>query len=183
MKLTGKIKKFGFLILPASLAILSSCMDDDEQRYEDYADWRNKNTEYIAKLEIQPDYKKVVPAWDLSSFVLIKTITSKPENTLHPLDNSTVRLKYLLTNIDGDTIDSSYKLTDSLFQCRPCDMVTGFWIATTNMCVGDSVTAVMPYTCGYGATGSGSILPYSTLIFQIKLDSIVALETLPGRLD
>lgn len=182
MKLFRIAKKFGFLLLPSVIFTLSSCMDDDEQRYEDYTDWRNQNTEYITNLEAQGEYQKVVPAWDPSSFVLIKKITSNPANTLRPLDNSTIRVKYLLTNIEGDTIDSSYKLTDSLFQCQPNQMVVGFWIATTNMCVGDSITAVMPYTCGYGSYGSGSVLPYSTLVFQIKLASIEALETLPGRL-
>lgn len=185
------IKNFGFLTLPFAISVLalSSCLGDDPE--SDYSEWRTRNTDYIEKAEASTingvkEYEKIVPAWDKASFVLLKwhNDRSQTANRLSPLDNSTINVKYLLTNIEGDTIDSSYKLTengDSIFQCQPCEMVTGFWIATTSMHVGDSVTAVMPYTCGYGVTGSGSILPYSTLIFQIKLDSIVAFETLPDR--
>lgn len=185
------IKNFGFLCLPAAIFALSlsSCLGDDETN--DYTEWRNKNAEYINQAEAATEngvkvYEKMIPAWDKSSFVLMKwhNDRSLTASRLSPLDNSTINVKYLLTNVEGDTIDSSYRLTangDSIFQCRPCEMVTGFWIATTSMHVGDSVTAVMPYTCGYGVSGSGSVLPYSTLIFQIKLDSIVAFETLPDR--
>lgn len=182
MKVFDKLKRFGFLILPATLLVMTSCLSDDDEDV-DYAEWRTRNLEYITSLESQPAYQKVSPKWDPSSFVMMKWIKKgNSGNDLRPLDNSTIRVKYMLTNIEGDTIDSSYALTDSLYQCQPNQMVTGFWIATTSMNIGDSVTAVMPYTCGYGASGSGSIPPYSTLIFQIKLESIVALETLPGRL-
>lgn len=186
------IKNFGFLSLPAAILALSlsACLSDDETA--DYTDWLNKNTEYINQAEAASVngvkvYEKVVPAWDQSSFVLMDwhNDRSLTASRLSPLDNSTINVKYLLTNVEGDTIDSSYSLTtygDSIFQCKPCEMVTGFWIATTSMHVGDSVTAVMPFTCGYGVSGSGSVLPYSTLIFQIKLDSIVAFETSPERL-
>ena len=185
------IKNFGFLILPTVISALSltSCLGDDVEN--DYSAWREKNTEYINKAEAATvngvkEYEKVIPAWDKASFVLMKwhNDRSLTASRLSPLDNSTINVKYLLTNVEGDTIDSSYRLTangDSIFQCQPCNMVTGFWIATTSMHVGDSVTAVMPFTCGYGIGGSGSVLPYSTLIFQIKLEKIVALETLPER--
>lgn len=187
-----KLKNFGFLTLPVILLALSmaSCLGEDV--YNDYSEWRIQNTDFITDAEAsvvngQKEYEKVVPLWDPSSFVLMKwhNDRSKTASRLSPLDNSTINVKYLLTNVNGDTIDSSYKMTtygDSLFQCQPCNMVTGFWIATTSMHVGDSVTAIMPYTCGYGISGSGSIPPFSTLIFQIKLDSIVAFETLPDRL-
>lgn len=184
-----RFSKFGFLALPALIFVMSSCLsDDDEDR--DYSEWRKQNTEYIEKAEAETTpsgakkFEKIVPPWDVSSFVLMQWHNNRleTENNLKPLDNSTVDLKYMLTNIDGDTIDSSYNLTtwgDSIYQCQPNAMVTGFWIAVTNMHVGDSVTAIMPYTAGYGIYGSGSVLPYSTLIFQIKLVGIKGLEMQP----
>ncbi len=146
-----------------------------------------QNLEYISNAEAETGadgkkvYEKIVPAWDKASFTLMRWHNDRAltASNLTPLDNSTIKVKYLLTNIEGDTIDSSYRQTDSLYQCRPCDMITGFWIATTNMHVGDSVTAVIPYQAGYGITGSNAVLPFSTLIFQIKLNSIVALESQP----
>jgi len=182
------IKNFGFLVLPAVLFGMSSCLSDDDEG-NDYIEWRQKNNEYIETTENatsggQKEYEKFIPAWDKASFALLKWHNDRQltVSNLSPLDNSTIDVKYLLTNIEGDTIDSSYRLTvygDSIYRCRPCEMITGFWIATTNMHVGDSVTAVIPYSSGYGITGSGSVPPYSTLIFQIKLKDIVALEKLP----
>lgn len=173
-----KLRNFGFLMLPLTLALLSSCLNNDDEYGKDYAQWRVDNNNFINAAEAEmlngtKRYEKVVPKWDPASYVLMQWHKrGNSGNDLTPLDNSTIKVKYLLTSIEGDTIDSSYKQTDSLFSCKPCEMITGFWIATTSMHVGDSVTTVIPYTCGYGATGSGNVLPYSTLIFQIKLSEI-----------
>lgn len=179
-----RLKKFGFLILPAVLLGLSSCLGDNKQ--EDYSEWMNQNLDYINKAEASGRYLKVVPPWDKASFVLMEWHNDRQQtsNNLTPLDNSTIAIKYMLRSIEGDTIDSSYNNTtwgDSIYQCKPKDMITGFWVATTNMHVGDSVTAIVPYVSGYGISGSGSVKPYSTLIFEIKLDSIVSWESLPWR--
>ncbi len=185
-----KLKNFGFLALPTMLLAMSSCLGDDEG-YSDYKEWRQENLTYIenAKAETvdgKPKYESVTPEWDKSFSILMQwhNDRSKTANNLSPLDNSTCNVKYILKNIEGDTIESSYKLTehgDSIFQCQPTGLITGFWTALTNMHVGDSVTAILPYTAGYGIMGSGSILPYSTLIFGIKLVSIPSFETIPGR--
>ncbi len=176
-----RIKKFGFLLLPTLIFGMSSCLSDDKQ--EDYSGWRQENISYIEKAEAETangkaKYEKIIPKWDKSSFVLMDwhNDRTETERNLSPLDNSTCNVKYLLTNIKGDTLDSSYALTDSIFKCKPNEMITGFWIALTNMHIGDSVTTVIPYTAGYGAYGSGSVPPFSTLIFQIKLLSIPGLE-------
>lgn len=163
---------------------MSSCLSDgDDPSANDYADWRAENEQFIAKTENNPDFSKISPAWDKYSFVLMNWITrGDSPNRLVPLDNSTVDVKYLLTNVRGDTIDSSYRLTangDSIYRIQPSQTCTGFRVALTNMNIGDSVTAVMPYYAGYGASGYGSVLPYSTLIFQIKLIGIPAYEKLP----
>ncbi len=180
-----KLKKFGFLLLPLSLAILTSCLDNDDES-TDYTEWRTENSAYITAAEAemlngQKRYVKIIPKWDPATFVLMQWHKRGNPNSITPLDNSTLNVKYLLTTIKGDTIDSSYSKTDSLFTCKPCDMITGFWAATTVMHQGDSVTAVIPYTSGYGIGGSGAVLPFSTLIFQIKLDSIIAYDKQPWR--
>ncbi|MDE6772396.1 MAG: hypothetical protein K2J49_07325, partial [Muribaculaceae bacterium] len=110
------IKNFGFLTLPFAISVLalSSCLGDDPE--SDYSEWRTRNTDYIEKAEASTidgvkEYEKIVPAWDKASFVLLKwhNDRSQTANRLSPLDNSTINVKYLLTNIEGDTIDSSYK--------------------------------------------------------------------------
>ncbi len=181
-----KLKNFGFLLLPLTLLVLSSCLggDDDD---EDYAQWRTENAAYLTAAEAemlngQKRYEKIVPKWDPATYVLMQWHKrGNSESDLKPLDNSTIKVKYLLTTIKGDTLDSSYSQPDSLYSCRPCDMITGFWAATTTMHAGDSVTALIPYTSGYGIAGSGSVLPFSTLIFQIKLAEIQAFDKQPWR--
>lgn len=180
------IKNFGFLALPAILCLMSSCLSNNDE-YEDYAKWRTRNIEYLDSIEkVSLDgikaYEKVVPAWDPASYVYMRWHNDRDmtASALSPLSNSTCDVVYLLRNIDGDTLDSSYSQTyygDSIYRCPPNQMITGFQIAMMNMHVGDSVTAVVPYTSAYGVTGSGSVLPYSTLVFSIKLAGIPGFET------
>jgi FKBP-type peptidyl-prolyl cis-trans isomerase FklB len=48
-------------------------------------------------------------------------------------------------------------------------VVSGFTTALLNMHPGDYWRVTIPYQLGYGATASGSVPAYSTLIFEIKL--------------
>lgn len=167
------------LAFPALLIFASSCLKDDPA--ETYADWRVQNEDYITEAESSGNFTKITPVWDKTSFVLLKWLRhGESPNKIKPLDNSTVEVVYLLTNIKGDTLDSSYRLNaDSIFRVQPSSTCTGFRVALTNMNIGDSVEAIMPYFAGYGSTGYGSVLPYSSLIFQIKLVGIPALEKKP----
>lgn len=171
-----RLSRFLPLILIIAGLLLPSCLTDTKE-LSDYNEWRDKNLEYIFDLEAQteggiPVYQKITPDWDKGIYVLVRWHNDQQEtaNLLSPLSNSTIKVKYTLTNIDGDTIDSS-----SSYVCHPNNLVTGFWTAVTNMHEKDTVTAVMPYVAGYGYSGSGRILPYSTLIFGIRLDSIINL--------
>ncbi|MBD5358811.1 MAG: FKBP-type peptidyl-prolyl cis-trans isomerase [Bacteroides sp.] len=174
------IKNFGFLALPAVLLSLSSCLSDDEKTYRDYTDWRNQNLEYIEQAEAatidgNKQYEHVTPVWDKNTTILMQWHNNRAltQQNLSPMNNSTVDVKYILTTIEGDTIETT---GDSIFRCKPNEMITGFQVALTSMHIGDSVTTVIPYTAGYGATGYNKILPYSTLIFGIKLADIYGWE-------
>lgn len=138
----------------------------------------NQNLAYFDSISILTDaqgkleYEQISPDWDKSFSILMKwhNESEDPSNKITPLSTSTCVVNYTLTNIAGDTLDSS-----NSFKCVPNNMITGFMTAVTNMKVNDTVTAVIPYTAGYGAYGSGGVLPYSTLIFGIRLDSIAKL--------
>lgn len=183
------IKNFGFLAFPAVLLGLSSCLSDDEKLYKDYTDWRNQNLEYIEKaaaatINGTKQYEQVTPPWDKNTMILMQWHNNRTltQQNLVPMNNSTIDVKYILTTIEGDTIDSSYSQTtygDSIFRCQPNEMITGFQVAVTSMHIGDSVTTVIPYTAGYGAVGQNKILPYSTLIFGIKLVDIYRWDASP----
>ena len=164
-----------------AMVALNSCLDDNDT-INDYSEWRLKNATFFEELGTETDengalvYEKLSPVWDKSFYILFHRHNEWEEggNHLTPLSNSTVNVKYTLTNIEGDTLDSSASMN-----CTPNSMITGFWTALTNMREKDTVTAVIPYSAAYGVYGSGAILPYSTLIFGIRLDSIIAYEWKP----
>lgn len=162
---------------------LTSCLGDDEN---DYSDWQKRNNAYVDSCvndvtQGKPSFERISPKWAPQTFVLMKwhNDKTKTEEKLKPLDNSTVYVKYEVETIDGTMIDNSYSTTtygDSIYRTRPCRNIPGFWTALTNMHIGDSVTCIIPWKAGYGSTGQGNILPYSTLIYHMKLVDIPAFE-------
>ena len=169
-----KFKRLFPILTAAAILVLPSCLGNSNE--VDYTNWRLKNAEFIDSLSILTEegrlvYDQITPDWD-KSFSILMRWHNEEENPsfVTPLSTSTCIVKYTLTNIAGDTLDSS-----ASFTCVPNNMVTGFMAALTNMRVNDTVTAVIPYTAGYGRYGSGRVLPYSTLVFGIRLDSIAKL--------
>lgn len=161
------------LVIGASFCILPACLDN-ETDLSNYTEWKALNQKYIDSIATLTEdgrlaYSEITPAWDNSFSVWLKWHNNREENKSYitPLSTSTCHVKYTLTSIKGDTLDSS-----SSYTCIPNNMVTGFMAALCEMRVNDTITAVIPYTAGYGAYGSSAILPYSTLIFGIRLDSI-----------
>ena len=162
---------------------LSSCLGESDV---DYDDWRDKNAEFVTEIRNstingKPEYEVIAPVCAPETFILVtwhndRSLTAP---SLLPLDNSTVDCKYICRDIEGRYIDSSFASTtygDSIYRTQPLKNITGFWAALTNMHVGDSVTVVIPYEAGYGINPYGSVKPYSTLIYDIKLKSIKAYE-------
>lgn len=161
---------------------MNGCLGDDDSSL-DYAEWRTRNDEYVTRMEALTEngekvYTKVVPDWAPGNSVLIKwhNDRSLTQNNLYPLSNSTVNIKYEMEDIDGNALGNSYSATDSIYQSRPNNNIVGMWAAMTQMHVGDSVTMVIPYASAYGATGRGSILPFTTLIYHVKMKEIVKYE-------
>lgn len=164
--------------------LFSSCLKDKEE--EDYSAWRQENIDFVAKAEAETVdgkkvYEKIVPSWAPGEFVLIKWHNDRAltANNLSPLDNSLVDIKYEMKNINGDDWGDSYSSTtygDSIYQSRPCNNIVGMWAALTQMHVGDSVTLIIPASAAYGAAARSPILPYSALIYNVKLKKIKAYE-------
>ena len=108
---------------------------------------------------------------------------SKTVGNLSPMLTSTVDVKYIGRLYNDVPFDSSFTNTasygDSLFRTTPGEVIQGWTIALMNMRVGDSARIIIPYMLGYGASGSGSIPPYSTLVFDVKLVDIPYYEVRP----
>lgn len=186
------MKKLPILLFAAlSVALGFSCNSDDTNYWTDYKEWREENLKYIedkaAEKDAQgkPVYTKLVPvSWNSQGYILIRYYndTLLTQNNLKPLLTSTVDVKYRGHDIDGVAFDSSFLNTspaDSVFRTKPVNVVEGWTIALMNMHIGDSCEVIIPYQQGYGATGSSSIKPYTTLIFDMKLVGIPGYEVKP----
>jgi FKBP-type peptidyl-prolyl cis-trans isomerase FklB len=91
---------------------------------------------------------------------------AKPEKT------DRVKVHYRGTLIDGTEFDSSYKRNEpSTF--RASQVIAGWTEALTMMPVGSKWELYIPQELAYGERNQGSILPYSTLIFEVELIEIV----------
>lgn len=182
-KLFRKFPAVALLTLLLS-PLMTSCLGDDSL---DYSDWKKRNEQYYADAmaalnpDGTPEYEVVTPVFAPGTTILMKWHNDRnaTKNNLKPLDNSTVDCIYICGDIDNKYIDSSYATTtygDSIYRTRPTKNIVGFWTALTNMHVGDSVTVVIPSAAAYGASLYGSIKPYTTIIYGIKLKGIPGYE-------
>ena len=173
------------LTLPLTTILFASCLKDDNT--VDYTEWEQKNMAFVTEKQAlvtpegRPLYTRLAPDWAPQAFCLVKweNDRSLTADNLRPLSNSLVKVKYDVDDINGNRLsDSSSSTThgDSIYQCRPNQNIIGFWNCVTNMQVGDSVTCIIPYVAGYGSTPNGTIKPYSTLVYHIKLVSIPAYQ-------
>ena len=171
------MKKFFYTVIMAIVAItmLDSCLGKNV--YDEYKDWRESNDEWYQRQASSGQYTKVIASWDPSAQVLMRwhNDTMLTRGNLKPLVTSTVDVKYHLSLYDGTPMDSSYRVTspaDSVYRALISSNVEGWMIALTHMHVGDSCTVIIPYHQGYGSSTKGDILPYSNLVFNLKLKDI-----------
>lgn len=96
----------------------------------------------------------------------------KMGNGPKPEIENTVRVHYAGTLIDGTEFDSS------ITRGQPAEfpiqgVISGWTEALQLMPVGSKFKLYIPQDLAYGASGSGLIEPYSTLIFEVELLDIV----------
>jgi FKBP-type peptidyl-prolyl cis-trans isomerase FklB len=168
------MKKFLFSVMLALVAVtsLESCLNSIE---DEYKDWRLSNDSWYQQQLNSGQYTLLTAPWDPSATTLIRwhNDTMLTKDNLKPLITSTVDAKYYLRLYDGTPVDSSYTATDSIYRSIVNQNVEGWMIALTRMHVGDSCTIVIPYQQGYGSVKrSNVLLPYSNLIFDVKLVDI-----------
>ncbi len=178
--------KISRLIPAALLAVTitgfgSSCISSEEENWNDYADWRKTNEDWLREQELSGKYEKVVPMWNDSLYVLMRWLndTTLTSGNLTPLYTSEVAVTYMGSLYDGTDFDSTYLQPDSTVTLIVKDMITGWPIAMERMNVGDEVEVLIPYQSGYGNNGYGIIKPFSALKFYIHLRDITAYEIRP----
>ena len=178
------MKKLLLYVLCSITAIIATgCFDDKVE--DEYKDWREANDEWFAAQCANTAYYTTVTApWDDNARVLIHWFndTMATRTALRPLFSSTVDVKYRGMTKDATPFDSSYLNTspaDSLLRVQlNSGVIEGWAVALPRMHVGDSCRVVIPYSLAYGSTKRNSIvLPYTSLVFDIKLVSIYGYET------
>lgn len=175
------------MLLTGIILSATSCFKDDDPDINQVQDWKLLNEAYILDAEARtnddgsPYYEKIVPSWAPGTFTLIKWHNDRAltASALSPLDNSIIYMKYEVENINGAIIENSYNnhiYGDSIYRTSPSKMIIGVRAALPKMHVGDSVSLVLPASAAYGNLTNGSIKPYSTLKFNIKLVAIPGYE-------
>ena len=90
-----------------------------------------------------------------------------------PTAESTVKVHYVGTLIDGTEFDSSIKRNEPA-QFAVSGVIPGWTEALLLMPVGSKFKLFIPQAIAYGANGFGEVIkPYSTLIFEVELLEIV----------
>lgn len=88
-----------------------------------------------------------------------------------PTADQRVKVHYRGTLIDGTEFDSSYSRNEpTVFGCN--QVISGWTEALTMMPVGSKWMLYIPYSLAYGDRETGTIPPFSTLIFEVELLNI-----------
>lgn len=101
---------------------------------------------------------------------------SNPQATMQ----TRVEVHYEGTLIDGTVFDSSYKRGETIV-FHPAQVIRGWTEVLQLMRPGDKWLVTIPQDIAYGSGGSGSIPPYSTLVFTIELKEIFDANNVPSK--
>jgi FKBP-type peptidyl-prolyl cis-trans isomerase len=134
----------------------------DKELYKDYI---AENEAFLAK---NKDKEGVTTTASGLQYEVIKM-----GNGAKPTTESTVRVHYTGTLIDGTEFDSSIKRNEPA-EFPILGVIPGWTEALQLMPVGSKFKLYIPQDLAYGATGAGDVIkPYSTLIFEVELLQIV----------
>lgn len=95
-------------------------------------------------------------------------IVKKGDGSVHPSANSTVKVHYHGTLLDGTVFDSSVERNEPI--SFPLNRVIKGWTEGLQlMVVGDTFKFFIPSDLAYGNAATGKIKPGSVLIFEVDL--------------
>ncbi|MBR4297294.1 MAG: FKBP-type peptidyl-prolyl cis-trans isomerase [Bacteroidaceae bacterium] len=135
----------------------------EKREAETYLPNRLAGEEFLTKKAKEPGVKA------LEKGVLYKVIQKGPNGSKSPTLNNTIKIAYKGMTIDGEVFDENKESEFPLNQ-----LIEGWKIALPKMSVGSKWIIYLPHEVAYGSRGSlPAIKPYSTLIFEIELLSIL----------
>ena len=166
------MKRYGFIaLLLLCVWTLSSCSKDDDTLVVD-EEWKIENEEAFQAQILAPDFSKL-NSQSNAGFILYKVLkTGESKEQIYY--TSTVKLYYKGSLIDDTVFDDHSFENSSGATYAVSSLVDGFQTALQNMHPGDRWIVWIPQQLGYGAAGKSSsvgvsILPYTTLIFDIEV--------------
>jgi FKBP-type peptidyl-prolyl cis-trans isomerase FklB len=188
--------------LMGGLSMAFTACDETTGEVDPYEDWETRNQQYIDSIATVANanlgnevgqWKRIhsykftepLPGGDVNDYVYAQ-ILQKGEGTVSPLFTDSVYTHYrgkLIPLITGTTVtfDQSYTgdLDPSIAVASSFSVgavITGWTTALQQMHAGDRWMLYIPSDLGYGTSGSTSIPSGSTLIFDLYLEKVVALE-------
>jgi FKBP-type peptidyl-prolyl cis-trans isomerase FklB len=188
--------------LMGGLSMAFTACDETTGEVDPYENWETRNQQYIDSIASVANanlgnevgqwkrihsYKFTEPlaGGDVNDYVYAQ-ILQKGEGTVSPLFTDSVYTHYrgkLIPLITGTTVtfDQSYTgdLDPSIAVASSFSVgavITGWTTALQQMHAGDRWMLYIPSDLGYGTSGSTSIPSGSTLIFDLYLEKVVALE-------
>ncbi len=155
-KMINKLTIFGFILL--SVVLISACEEDK------YADWKIMNDQWLEafKEEHKNDSNFFVTASGLCYHVIYKNTESQ---YTRPHPSSSIRAKYKGKLISGKVFDN-YNGDEFM---NLAESILGWQEGLRQMRDGWHFIFYVPSELGYGKKGSGTIPPYSVLVFDIEL--------------
>ncbi len=159
------------LCLPLVLAV-TSCKDDDDNNDA----WRTTNEAAFNAVATSTDYSPVTTPQGPGT--IYKKVLKTGVGTEKPLSTARVKVFYSGTYYDQTTYFDKGSSVDGVPRYFPDltltnyssnGVISGMSVALQNMVIGDKWEIWIPWTLGYGASGSGAIPGYSTLVFQVEL--------------
>ena len=141
--------------------ILSVC---ERVREKGYAKNRAESETFILRKSKENGIKK------LPGGTLYKVINSGSGKT--PTKSQTVLVQYVCKLIDGTEVDNSDKYDSNGVEVPVGQVVPGWTEALTRMQVGSEWELYIPYDQAYRGKGTSTVLPYSALVFTVKLIAI-----------
>ncbi|RHJ81018.1 FKBP-type peptidyl-prolyl cis-trans isomerase [Parabacteroides sp. AM08-6] len=165
--------------------VVSSCKDDnDDSEAIEQAAYKLKNeTAFLEKAQ-DPSYVKWVSQANIG-YVFAKLIKKGDGKKVY--FNSRVSVYYKGSLIDGTVFDKKLLEDGAPFKCAVnsyyanynsytgegyMSVISGWGVALQNMVEGDKYEIWIPQELAYGASGQSTILPYSTLIFELEVVSV-----------
>ena len=128
-----------------------------------YAAYKKQNEDFLAK-------NKTAEGVQTTASGLQYKIVTEGKGAI-PTETSSVKVHYKGTLIDGTQFDSSYDRKEPT-SFRANQVIKGWTEALTMMPVGSKWILYIPQELAYGSRDTGTIKPFSTLIFEVELISI-----------